>query len=290
MANPDIASMAEDSGTITLSNLLTNDTDAEGDPLTVTSVTGAVHGTIAQPSSGVFTYTPDLDFNGVEMLNYTVSDFHGGTGSSTVKVTVTPVNDPPVANNGAVTDVEDAVDVPLHLVANDTDVDGDLLTATSVSTPAHGTVTQQPGGAWTYTPDPDWNGVEVLSYAISDGNGGTASANVTVTITPTNDPPVANPNAFTIAEDSGPLALNVTGNDTDADGDTVDRHLRDRRGATARSPTWAAARSPTTPTRTGSAWRLSATRCRTATAARTRRASPSPSRRSTTRRSPMRTP
>ncbi len=220
VARPDTATMAEDSGTITL-NMLSNDTDAENDPLVVTSVTGAAHGTVAQPSGGVFTYTPNADYNGLETLTYTVSDLHGGTDSSTVRITVTPVNDAPIANDGAVTAAEDAVNVPLQLIANDTDVDGDTLTATSVSTPAHGTVTQQSGGGWTYTPDANWNGVETLSYTISDGNGGTDTANVTITITPVNDAPVANADTFSIAEDSGPLALNVTTNDTDVDGDTL---------------------------------------------------------------------
>ena len=220
VARPDTASMAEDSGTMTLANLLTNDTDVENDPLTVTAVTGAAHGTIAQPTSGVFTYRPGPNFHGVETLSYTVSDGHGGTDSSTVRVTVTPVNDQPSANDDAIVAAEDAVDVPLQLLANDTDIDGDALTVTSVSPPVHGTV-QQVAGSWTYTPDPNWNGVETLSYAISDGNGGTASATVTITVTAVNDSPVAGADTSTIAEDSGPAALDLVTNDTDADGDSL---------------------------------------------------------------------
>ncbi len=220
VARPDTVSMAEDSGTITLADLLTNDTDAENDPLTVTDVRGAAHGTIAEPTSGVFTYTPQPDFTGLETLGYTVSDGHGGTGSSTVLLTVTPVNDAPVATDGAVTAAEDSLDVPLLLLANDTDVDGDVLTATSVSPPVHGTV-RQVAGSWTYTPDPSWNGVETLAYAISDGSGGTASADVEITITAVNDAPVAVADTTSMAEDSGPLTLTLTGNDTDVDGDTL---------------------------------------------------------------------
>ncbi|WP_299443583.1 Ig-like domain-containing protein [uncultured Phycicoccus sp.] len=220
VAHPDTASMAEDSGTITLANLLTNDTDVENDSLQVTAVTGAAHGTIAQPTSGVFTYRPQPDFTGVETLSYTVSDLHGGTDSSTVRITVTPVNDPPVANDDAVTAPEDSVDVPLPLVANDTDIDGDALTATSVSAPAHGAV-RQVAGAWTYTPDPDWNGVETLSYTMSDGNGETASAAVTITITAVNDDPVAVADTISLPEDSIDAPLDLLGNDGDVDGDTV---------------------------------------------------------------------
>ncbi len=219
----DAQSALEDSVDVPLA-LLGNDTDVDGDGLVVTSVTGALNGAVTQQPGGAYTYTPDPDFNGVDTLTYTVSDGNGGTDSAAVTLQVTPVNDPPVAVNDAQSALEDSVDVPLALVGNDTDVDGDGLVVTSVTGALNGAVTQQPGGAYTYTPDPDFNGVDTLTYTVSDGNGGTDSAAATVTIDPVNDPPVAGPDAFAITTGqvlSANAANGVLSNDSDVDGDPL---------------------------------------------------------------------
>jgi hypothetical protein len=78
-----------------------------------------------------------------------------------------------------------------------------------------------PNGSFTYTPDDDFNGTDSFSYTVSDGNGGTDTATVTATVTPVNDAPVAVDEAVTVAEDSGATVINVLGNDTDVDGDTL---------------------------------------------------------------------
>ncbi len=153
-----------------------------------------------------------------------MSDGNGGTDTGTMTVTVTPVNDPPVANNDTISMPEDTIDGALNLLGNDTDVDGDTLTVTAVTGAVNGTLTEQSPGVWTYTPDPDWNGTETLSYDISDGNGGTATATATVTVTPVNDPPVAGPDAYATTT-LGILNVNaangVLSNDSDVDGDTL---------------------------------------------------------------------
>ncbi|PKW27437.1 Ig-like domain-containing protein [Phycicoccus duodecadis] len=221
VATPDAVSLAEDSGTTTLSGLLANDTDAEDDTLTVTAVTGAAHGTVAEPTAGVFTYTPQPDFAGAETLSYDISDGNGGTAAGTVAVTVAPVNDAPVANADALTVLEDAAASTLDLVSNDVDVDGDPLTVTVVSGAVHGTLGEASPGVWAYTPDPDWNGTESLSYDISDGNGGTASGTVAVTVAPVNDAPVANADALTVLEDAAASTLDLVSNDVDVEGDLL---------------------------------------------------------------------
>ena len=73
--------------------MLANDTDVDGDTLTVTGSTNGAHGTVTCTTAGVCTYTPAANYNGPDCFTYTVSDGHGGTATGTVSVTVTPVND-----------------------------------------------------------------------------------------------------------------------------------------------------------------------------------------------------
>jgi len=118
-----------------------------------------------------------------------------------VAITVTPVNDPPVAENDPPQAAPDLYttdeDVPLVIsaasgvLANDTDVDGDPLTVVSNTAPTNGTVALNANGSFTYTPNADYNGSDSFNYTISDGQGGTDTATVAITVTPVNDPPVA---------------------------------------------------------------------------------------------------
>ena len=93
---PTPLTVAEDSPATAL-DLLGNDSDVEGDPLTVTQLTGAAHGAVA-PSGTYWTYAPDPDFHGTESLTYLVADGNGATDTGTVTITVTPVQDAPVAS------------------------------------------------------------------------------------------------------------------------------------------------------------------------------------------------
>ena len=109
-----------------------------------------------------------------------------GYASSTVSITVNPVNDAPIAvDDYATTDEDNAVTI--NVLGNDTDVDHDSLSVTGVSSAGHGTVFTN-GSSVTYTPDADWNGVDSFGYTISDGHGESASALVTVVVNPVDDP------------------------------------------------------------------------------------------------------
>ncbi len=215
----DAATTPEDTAaTITV---LGNDTDPESNPLAVTSATVApAHGTVVVNANGTLGFTPALNFNGLDSFSYTISDGKGGFASAQVAVTVTPVNDAPVAvNDAATTDEEIAVNIAV--LSNDSDVDGDTLTVTGATMPAaHGTVAVNANGTLRYQPAPNFNGADRLRYTISDGNGGTASAQVVVTVTPVNDAPVAVNDAATTAEDTA-VNITVLANDTDLDGDTL---------------------------------------------------------------------
>ena len=137
-------------------------------------------------------------------------------------------NDPPVAvNDTAYTTTEDT---PLTVAApgvlgNDTDPDGDVLTAALVTGPTNGTLTgTSTAGAFTYTPNPDFAGTDTFTYTVSDGALTSAPATVTITVTSTdNDAPVAVDDAYDTDEDT-PLVVAAPGplgNDTDPDGDVL---------------------------------------------------------------------
>ncbi|HEX5718560.1 MAG TPA: Ig-like domain-containing protein [Thermoanaerobaculia bacterium] len=200
-----------------------NDTDPDGDTLSVASVTQGAKGTVViNQSPGAFhwlIYLPHANANGSDTFTYTISDNRGGTDTATVTVTITPVNDTPRAFNDSVTTAEDT---PLTFDPriNDTDPDGDALTVTSASDPNRGSTVVNANGTVTYTPDANLSGTDLFVYAISDGNGGTWSALVTVTVTPVNDVPDAR-NDLPLTNEDTPVTINVLSNDVDADGHTL---------------------------------------------------------------------
>ena len=151
----------------------------------------------AQPSvaaNGTLSYTAAANANGSATVTVRAKDdggtANGGSDTSaaqTFTITVTPLNDPPVANADSATVAEDdPTGVTFDVLANDTDVDaGTTLSVSSFdgSTIADGTLTDNGGGSFTYLPDPGFNGSESFSYVASDGSGGTATATVTITVT-----------------------------------------------------------------------------------------------------------
>ena len=199
--------------------VLANDTDPDGDPLTVTAAS-APNGTVVVNPNGTITYTPRANFNGTDTITYTISDGKGGTSTATVTVTVDPVNDPPVATNDVATTNEDTP-VTVAVLTNDTDIDGDPLTAVSASAP-NGTVVINANGTITYTPNLNFNGTDVITYQISDGKGGFSTATVTVTVIPVNDAPVASPPLAPQANpDGAAVSVPVAGSFSDVDGDVL---------------------------------------------------------------------
>ncbi len=217
VAQPDTASTPEDTAVNVA--VLANDSDPDGDPLTIQSVTQPAHGVATINANGTVRYAPAQDYEGPDSFSYTISDGNGGTATALVTITVTPVNDPPVAQPDTASTPEDTA-VNVAVLANDSDPDGDTLIIQSVTQPAHGTATINANGTVRYAPAQDYQGPDSFSYTISDGNGGTATALVTVTVTPVNDPPVARPDAATTPEDT-PVSIPVLANDSDPDGDTL---------------------------------------------------------------------
>ena len=191
-------------------NVVANDTDVEGDPLTVSAVTQGTNGAVTF-GGGTVTYTPNPNFNGPDSFTYTVSDGNGGTDTATVDVTVNTVNDAPVGVDDTASTNEDTP-VSVNVVSNDTDVEGDPLTVSAVTQGTNGTVTFA-GGTVTYTPNANFSGPDTFTYTVSDGNGGTDTATVDVTVSPVNDPGTVTIDNLTPAQGD-----TLTANVTDADG------------------------------------------------------------------------
>ena len=224
VAADDTASTAEDSGGVTF-DVLANDTDIEGNALAVVSFdpSSITVGTLTHGAGGSFTYVPHANRFGTETFTYTISDGNGGFDTGTVAITVTPVNDAPVAVDDATSTNEDSAGVTFDVLANDADIDGHTLSllAYDSSTVTHGTLTANGSGSFTYTPESDFFGTESFTYTVGDGNGGSATAAVTVTVTAQPDAPVATADAPTTTEDSAAVTFDVLANDTDPENDPL---------------------------------------------------------------------
>lgn len=202
-------------------DVLEGDVDDDGDPLAVESPSpSAEHGTVSCTAAGICTYTPDANFEGLDSFEYTVTDGQGGTDVGEVTVTVLQVNDDPTAVDDSLVTSENHLG-SLNVRTNDVDIDGDtLLVTTPTPAAAHGTVSCLGGGGCTYLPDAGYSGPDSFQYSISDGNGGTDTATVSVTVTPENNAPVADDDLLATAEDD-PGSVNVLVGDTDVDGDAL---------------------------------------------------------------------
>ncbi len=199
--------------------VLANDTDPDGDNLTITGLSDGSFGTVTISPGGNPVYTPILFYNGTDTFTYEITDGNGGTDTATVTVTIGAVNDPPNAVDDATTTSEDTP-VEVLVRGNDTDPENDPLTVTGTTDGSNGTVSINGAGNPVYTPDPDFNGTDTFTYTIDDGNGASDTATVTVTIGSVNDLPAAVDDATTTSEDT-PVEVLVRGNDSDPDNDPL---------------------------------------------------------------------
>ncbi|NOG48609.1 MAG: tandem-95 repeat protein [Chloroflexi bacterium] len=205
--------------------VLTNDTDVDGDTLTAVLVVGPTNGTLTLNGDGSFIYTPNANFNGSDTFTYKANDGTADSNVATVTITVNPVNDAPVAVDDAYTTDEDtALNIAAPgVLTNDTDIDGDTMTAVLVVGPTNGTLTLNGDGSFIYTPNAGFNGSDSFTYRASDGTLLSNIATVTLNVGAVNEAPVAVDDAYTTDEDT---ALNIAApgvltNDTDIDGDTL---------------------------------------------------------------------
>jgi VCBS repeat-containing protein len=210
---------------VAASGVLGNDTDVDSGPLSARLVSGPAHGTLSLNADGSFAYTPAANYNGTDSFTYVANDGSADSASATVTLNVNAVNDAPTARADSYSTDEDTaltVGAP-GVLGNDTDVDGDALSARLVSGPAHGTLTLNADGSFTYTPASNYNGSDAFTYRANDGAADSVVATVTLTVTAVNDAPTAGADSYSTNEDTTLTvsAPGVLGNDADVDGDTL---------------------------------------------------------------------
>ncbi len=169
------------------SGLLANDFDVNGDSLSAALVGQAGNGVVSLNDDGSFTYTPNSGFNGVDSFTYETSDGTLTSSLATVTVNVNQANQAPIASNDDFTVAENAVLTvgERHgVLANDTDPDGDVLTADIIDQVANGVVALNSDGSFTYTPNTDFSGQDSFTYQANDGAATSSPATATITITP----------------------------------------------------------------------------------------------------------
>jgi nitrous oxidase accessory protein NosD len=200
---------------------LLNDSDADGDPLTITTLAAPTHGTFTDNGGGLFTYTPNAGFSGKDTFRYTIDDGQGSTDTASISIDVLPPpNTPPSAQPDSAETTEGAP-VLISPLANDSDPDGDALTLTTATDPANGSITINADGTISYTPNAGYVGADSFDYSISDGRGGAASASISVNVLPApNRPPDAQDDS---AQTTAGIAVTVgaLSNDSDPDGDPL---------------------------------------------------------------------
>jgi hypothetical protein len=161
-------------------------------------------------SAPTLTYMPHRDYVGSDSFTFRAFDGTASSDVATVTLTLTPVNDPPVANAQAVTASEDT---PFALTLTATDADGEAFTYEVVTGPAHGALS---GTAPTmnYTPHANYVGPDSFTFRAFDGTAFSEAVTATLTVTPVNDPPVAQ-NQTVTTQTNTPVAITLTGSDVD---------------------------------------------------------------------------
>jgi VCBS repeat-containing protein len=193
--------------------------DIDGDGLTFSMVENGKKGTVTiiDPATGAYIYQPHANDNGTDQFTFKVSDGTLESETVTVAVNIQAVNDAPVTKSDQYTIAEDTtLQATTSILANDSDVENDSLTATLVTGTAKGTVTLNQDGTFTYVPNANFTGTDQFTYKASDGQADSAAETVTIQVTAVNDAPTAAAGTLTVTED---IAGNGTLNGADIDGD-----------------------------------------------------------------------
>ncbi|MEJ5988661.1 cadherin-like domain-containing protein [Ramlibacter sp. PS3R-8] len=209
--------------TFTPAQLLGNDTDADGDSLTIAGVTSGAGGTAVLNPDGSITFRPATNFSGVATFTYTVTDGITTSAPVTVTVNVASVNDAPVAQDDLLQGVEDTGITwsPADLLGNDRDIDGDALTISSVTSASGGTAVLNADGSVTFVPDANFNGDATFTYTVGDDTARSRTASVTVRVAPVADAPVLvmNPDMPVLEGQTSVGRIGAT--DVDSPGETL---------------------------------------------------------------------
>ncbi|MGD2093440.1 MAG: Ig-like domain-containing protein [Phycisphaerales bacterium] len=210
-AKDDSATTKEDTPAII--DVLTNDTDIDGDQLRkVTIQTQGKNGSASIEADNKLSYTPKANFFGIDSFSYRVFDDGGKSDTAKVNIKVEMVEDPPVANDVSVTTQEDKA---VSITLKGSDPDGDKLSFNVTKEPSHGELsgTEPHLG---YTPKANFNGPDSFKFKVNDGKANSEDATVSIKVTAENDPPTASDVSVTTWEDT-PVSIKLKGSDIDGD-------------------------------------------------------------------------
>ncbi len=185
--------------------------DSNGAPLTYAIATNPAHGTLTFNSNGHYTYTPANYYHGPDSFTFTDNDGVSTSSPATVSITVRDTV-PPTANNQSVSTNENT---PLPVTLTASDPDGDPLTYSVTGGPAHGTLTRNGNGTYTYTPSNNYHGPDSFTFTASDGTNTSNTATVSINVVD-NVPPTANNQSVSTNENT-PLPVTLTGSDPEGD-------------------------------------------------------------------------
>ncbi|MQR86851.1 tandem-95 repeat protein, partial [Bacillus megaterium] len=190
-------------------------TNVNGNPLVYTIENSPINGLVSiDPNTGIFTYTPNPDFYGSDGFIVYITDNLGGNATSSVIITVVPINDPPIVPNYQLTTNEDT---PVTSMVIATDVDSNQLTYSLQNPPVNGTVNVGIDGMYTYIPNANFNGNDQFTVLVSDGQGGTAVSTINITVLPVNDPPVGPVTVTVVTSEDTPVSSQITAFDPDGE-------------------------------------------------------------------------
>lgn len=218
-----VATNTIDQTAVASGNVLANDTDANGDTLTATLVTGPQNGTLILNADGSYEYRPNDGFTGVDTFTYEASDGNGGTDTAEVCIDVMPGdgtdNNSPVAEKDFNATVKD-VSVSGNVGTNDTDADGDQLTFSLKKSALNGVVALASDGSYTYTPNAGFTGTDTFCYQVEDCDGGVDVVEVCIVVDDTANTIDATDDEYT-TKSGRDVSGNVLDNDVDPEGDQL---------------------------------------------------------------------
>jgi VCBS repeat-containing protein len=207
--------------------VLVNDIDVDSASIHAVLVSGPAHAaSFTLNANGSFTYVHDGSETTSDSFTYKANDGSLDSNIATASIVINPVNDPPVANNDAfsVNEGGSLTVTPPGVLGNDTDAEGNPLTAAVVAAPTHAaSFTFNPDGSFTYVHDGSETLSDSFTYRANDGSAFSNVATVTITINPVNDAPVANNDSYSVSvhHTLNVAAPGVLGNDTDAEGNAL---------------------------------------------------------------------
>jgi VCBS repeat-containing protein len=203
--------------------VLGNDSDVDNEQASLTArlVSGPQHGTLVFNANGTFSYAPNPNFAGADSFTYQALDHNPGlpealSNVATVTLNVANVNDAPVAADDSFAAVEDT-ELQGNVLANDTDADGNPLAAALASGPAHGSLTLNADGSFSYLPAPGFSGADGFAYRAGDGQSTSNPANVLIDVQAVNDAPVLGAIGAKAVEELATLEFAAQASDDEGD-------------------------------------------------------------------------